>query len=346
MIPHFRPSIDDGDIDAVVQTLRGKHLSDGVAVEALERALSARFDDAEVVAVSSGTAALYLALAALGVARGSTVVIPSYTCASLYAAVAHIGAAPVCADSHHRGICITPATVAAVNGTGTGSAAAVIAPYCCGFACDVAGMRSAGRFVIEDCAHTFWGMPGAGLLGLSGDVAVLSFFATKLAPAGEGGACVTRERALAERIRAWRNCDERPLHPHAFNFKMTDLCAALARRRVEQMESEMAERAALADEYDRAFTGAAVRLAAEQPQVVPFRYLVDAPGAVDAFIAAAAAAGITCRRPVFKPLHCALGGDCPRAAQLHDRIVSVPMYPGLSKAERRHILERLPPLLK
>lgn len=358
-IPHSRPHIDAGDIAAVVQALQSGHLSQGEEVARLERDLSALFDASEVVAVSSGTAALYLALVALGVQKGKKVIIPSYTCRSLYAAVSHAGATPVCADTGKNSVCITPSTVKPLMDDAVG---AIIVPHMFGFTADIKGLEALGCPVIEDCAQSAGGRHADGaLLGSKGHIAVLSFYGTKLLPAGEGGACVTRHKELAKTIRLLRNCDERPLNPRAFNFKMGDLNAALARAKLESLPAMNERRAFLAQRYDEAFGPQSFRKKSADPQAVCFRYLVELPSRaardkrawqargkgkdLKSFLKQALEAGIMCRRPVWEPLHAGLGGKCPQTEQLQNMLVSIPLYPNLSELEVETICKTLPKIL-
>ena len=342
MIPHFKPDVDQAGIDSVVAALRAGRLGQGEEVARLEQAISARFGDAAIVAVSSGTAALYLALAALGLRRGQKVVVPSYTCNSLYAAVAFAGCEAVCADVPERGISLTRDTVAAVFSDRVG---AVVVPHTAGYLADLDGILSLGRPVVEDCCHAFGGTyPDGPPAGAKGSVAIVSFYATKLLPSGEGGACIMRDARLADTIRALRNCDERPPDPRAFNFKMSDVCAAIARSQLGTLDAHITERGRMAAEYDAAFGPWAFRSRSSQPEGVCFRYLVSARDA-SAFIAQAEAEGVTVRRPVYRPLHLALGGECPRTERLQQTIASVPFYPGLPPEARREICRRLSELL-
>ena len=349
-IPHSRPHLDAGDIAAVVKALQAGHLAQGEEVARLERDLSAIFDAAEVVVVSSGTAALYLALVALGVQKGKKVVIPSYTCPSLYAAVSHAGATPVCADTGEANVCITPATVKPLLEDAVG---AIIVPHMFGFTADIKGLEALGCPVIEDCAQSAGGRYADGsLLGSKGHIAVLSFYGTKLLPAGEGGACVTRRKELAETIRLLRNCDERPLNPSAFNFKMGDLNAALARAKLQSLPAMNEHRGRIAQRYDGAFGQKTFRKKSAETQAVCFRYLVELSGVargkgkdLKSFLKQALEAGIMCRRPVWESLHAALGGKCPRTEQLQNTLVSVPLYPNLSEGEIEKICATLPKML-
>jgi len=174
---------------------------------------------------------------------------------------------------------------------------------------------------------------------------VLSLYATKLLPSGEGGVCITRRPEVAASIRRLLNCDGRPLDPHAFNFKLADLSAALARSRLRRLDIDLACRERLAARYDSVFRPWSFRLAAAQRQAVCFRYLVRVEQGLDAFLRDAVAAGIVCRRPVYRPLQLTLGGACPRADERHAQIASIPLYPGLRNEEIDTILTRLPPLL-
>jgi len=360
MIPHSRPHVSAGEIAAVARALEAGHISQGEEVARLESDLSAMFGGAEAVAVSSGTAALCLALAALGLRKGGKVIIPSYTCRSLYAAVAHAGGNALCADTGPSGVCITPETVTPLLKRG---ARAVIVPHMFGFTADAKGIAGLGLPVIEDCAQAAGGLyPGGDLLGTAGDISVLSFYATKLLPAGEGGACITRRKKLADTIRRLRNCDESPLDPRAFNFKMGDLNAALARAVLKALKQANAKRLEMAQLYDKAFGAHTFRIRAEAPQAVCFRYLLDlSPASRDAsckgnmqheadklvktFIVMALKAGITCRRPVWEPLHYALGGRCPQSERRHNTLVSIPAYPGLSAAELGRICRTIQGIL-
>ena len=343
IIPHSRPSVSEADIRAVVRALRNRRLSQGHEVAALEDALASVFGGVEAVVVSSGTAALYLSLAALGVQRGDKVVIPSYTCNSLFSAVSFSGATAVCADTAPGTPNISRSTVQCVMDR---SVKAVIVPHTCGYLADVAALSRLGRPVIEDCAQAAGGRYADGSpVGSKGDIAVFSFYATKLIPAGEGGACVTANRELAAAVRRLRDCDKRLPDAQAFNFKMTDLCASLARRKLAQLPQVVKRRAVMADRYDEAFGAASWRVRSSSAQAVCSRYLVETRGEIETVLDRALAGGIACLRPVFRPLHYSLGGECPNTETLDKTLVSVPLYPALIDKDIRKILRRAPELL-
>jgi dTDP-4-amino-4,6-dideoxygalactose transaminase len=343
MLPHARIRASEADKVAVLAVLESGHWADGTEVARLEESLSRLCDGAHAVAVSSGTAALYLALDAVGVSPGDEVVIPSYACNSLYAAVSHAGGRAVCADTGSRTVTLTPDTVRAVAGSST---RAVIAPHTFGYLADITSIGAIGPAIIEDCAQAIGGKyPDGAPVGTKGQVGVFSFHATKMLPSGAGGACVTRDAALANRIRRLRYCDERPIDARAFNFRLNDLCAAIARVRIPLLPSWIAERARIADMYDRHLSPWSFARNNSIRQAVCYRYIVKVNGNMERFLAEASTAGITCRKPVWRPLHHALDGHCPRTNELWETTASIPMYPGLEDEEIEHVCKTLPSLL-
>ena len=329
-IPHFKARVRESEIAAVVKALRSGHLSQGPEVEALEEEMSAWFDDGHAVAVSSGTAGLLLALLALGVSDGASVVIPSYTCNSLYAAVAYARCRAVCADSGRGSVNITADSARSALSV----ADAAIVPHTFGFLADIEALSQLRRPVIEDCTHAIGAAyPDGTRAGTHGDVTVLSFHATKLVGSSGGGACVSSSAQIADAIRRLRDCDERPPDRWAFNFKMSDLAAALARARLGMLGEELRKREAMSAAYDEVFAAWAYHRRSAEPQAARFRYLVAPSRGADDFIQRARQLGVQCRRPIYRPIHMQLGDTCPRAEDLHARLVSLPFHTGLSDQE-------------
>lgn len=344
MIPHSRPTVSAAAVEAVVATLRCGTLSSGAGAAALEARWQTRYGVA-AAAVSSGTAALYTALLALGVHRGDEVLIPSFICNSLAAAVRMLGAVPVPVDARPGGV--NP-DAAAARQCCTARTRALILPHAFGFAVDPVAFRRLGVPIVEDCAHAAGGVTTDGRpLGTLGDAAVFSFFATKLMPAGEGGCVASANAALVDQVRRLRDADRPDAPPEAFNFKLSDLHAALAAAQLDELSAQLARREAIACRYDQAFGARSFRrrIASVEHQAVVFRYLLDLDGNVEAFLAAAEAAGIACRRPVQTPLHRQLGGACPCADDLQRRLVSVPCYPALTDMEVETVCAELSTIL-
>lgn len=337
-IPHSHPQATSEDLDAVRNALLAGHFSQGAEVTALENELCERFGHEHAVVVSSGTSALLLSLIALGVKADSPVFLPAYTCQSLYSAVMYARAIPLCMDCRKNDVCMMPAP-----DTHEQPFAAAIVPHMFGYEACVQTWKENGIAVIEDCAQAAGGTGNNGIrIGSLGNIAILSFYATKLLPAGEGGACLTNDKRTADMIRALRNSDEQQLNPHAFNFKMTDICAAIARVKLRHLDENIAIRNRIAGQFDEAFGLLSFRMRHTLNQPVCFRYLLEVdPDKIRLIMEKAKAAGIDCRRPVWNPLHHSLGFHCPETDRRHQRLISIPIYPSLSEEAVERICHEL-----
>jgi dTDP-4-amino-4,6-dideoxygalactose transaminase len=297
------------------------------------------------VAVSSGTAALYLALMALGTGADDEVVIPSYVCTALWHAVRLTGATPVLVDIEPATYQPSPQAVARAL---TRHTKAVIVPHMFGLPADVMTLKSHGIPVIEDCAQTLGVTVRGTPVGSTGELAICSFYATKLLTAGEGGMVLGREESLLDRVRALRQYDEQGTLNQAFNYKMTDMQAALGLCQVARLESFLARRRAIAARYHEA-----VRQVGLTPPWVPaglehgyFRYVVRLTKPVDPALDRALTLGIGCRRPVFRPIHRYLDLPCfPETDAAWEQALSIPLYPALTDHEVDRVVGALPAIL-
>src|SRR5437764_1320783 len=219
MIPHSRPSITDDDAERVARVVRSGQLAQGPEVAALERELAARLGVQDAAAVASGSAALELALGALGVGAGDEVLIASYVCDALYHAVRRVGATPVLVDADAATLSLSAKDALARR---TSRTRAVIVPHAFGLAADLEPFQALEVPVIEDCAQALGAELDDGrLAGSRGALAVCSFYATKMIAAGEGGA-VAGPAALIARVREARDYDERATLAPRTNAKLTD----------------------------------------------------------------------------------------------------------------------------
>jgi len=345
IIPHARVRVRSEAIERVVRLLSNGVLSAGVETAALEQDVMERWR-LHAAAVSSGTAALFLALRALGVKAGQEVLIPAFTCNSVRAAVELTGAHAVAVDCRSRGLTMdVEKAVRRIRSERTG---AVIVTHQFGFECEVGPLLDVPVPLIEDCAHAplVPGNDGA-LLGSRGDAAVLSFYATKWFSGAEGGCVLSKNAGTVEQVRRLRNPDTDDPPPGAFNFKLSDVHAALARAHLHAIDQALAERRRIAAEYDQTLGAWALHRRADFDEfhACVFRYLLYVPGKAAEVVRAAEAVGIACTRPIRFPLHRVLGGHCPRADHLYESLVSVPCFPGLTDAEIRCVCSELPKIL-
>jgi perosamine synthetase len=331
LIPHSRPQVSEEDAEAVARVVRSGRLAQGPEVEAFEREMAERVGAPAAAAVSSGTAALELALRALDVGSGAEVIVPTYACDALHHAVTRCGATPVLADADPATLTLSPMEAKRRLGART---RAIIVPHAFGLATDLEPFEGLGVPVVEDCAQALGARIGSRAVGSLGRLAVCSFYATKLLTTGEGG-MVLGPPDLVDRIRDGRDYDERADLVPRGNAKLTDIQAALGRSQLRRLDAFIARRRAIAADYRRRLAGVACRLPVDAGERhVYHRFVVGLDAPVAPVLDALHSRGVTARRPVFRPLHRALGLEgYPEAERLWNTCLSLPCYPALSDAE-------------
>ncbi|MGZ4408841.1 MAG: DegT/DnrJ/EryC1/StrS family aminotransferase, partial [Gaiellaceae bacterium] len=257
--------VDETILAEVADVLAGGWWSMGPRVGAFEAAFADLSDVPHALAVANGTAALHLALLAVGVEPGDEVVLPSLNFVAAANVVRLIGATPVFCDiSSLDDLNLDPTDVEAAL---TERTKAIIALHYGGFACDIEAIAalaaSRGISLVEDAAHA----PGARLngvaLGTVGQVGCFSFFANKNMPIGEGGMVVTRDDEIAETLRLLRShgmtsltWDRHRGHAHTydvlrpgFNYRLDEVRAAVGLVQLRRLLEENERRGAVLDRY-------------------------------------------------------------------------------------------------
>ena len=270
MIPYGRQSVDDDDIAAVVGVLKGDWLTQGPHVEDFEAALAARVGARHAVAFANGTAALHGAAAAAGLGPGDTVVTSPLTFVASANCARYVGATPALVD-------IDPDTLNLDVSAVPDDADALVAVHYAGLPVDLRSLASRPRVVIEDAAHALGATTPDGPVGCCAhsDMAVFSFHPVKHVTTGEGGAVTTNDDGLAARLRAFRNHgtvrtpDEGgwayDVATLGFNYRLTDIQAALGTSQLAKLDRFLARRRDLAVRYRDLLAGTAVVLPPEAP---------------------------------------------------------------------------------
>jgi len=343
IIPHSQPYLDHSEQKAVAAVIASGRLIQGAEVEALERELSRVARRKYGVAVSSGTAALYLSLRALGVGPGHAVIIPSYVCTALLNAVSLAGAQAVLCDVDPKTGVMSREHARKVIGR---NVRAIIVAHMFGFPADVADIASLGVPVIEDCAQCVDGEVNGRIAGSMGTISVFSFYATKLIAAGEGGMAATSDEKLAQRIRDLREYDNRETWSPSFNFKLSDIHASIARVQLRKLPEMIERRQAIARRYSEFIrrTKAPVEVPPEIRTMRQsyFRYLIRTIFPAEKMLEWMNGRGVACRRPVFRPLHRYLNlHGFPGTEEMYTRAVSLPIYPGLTESDEQYVYHAL-----
>ena len=325
MIPHNRPSLGMEEQAAAARVLGSSGVAQGPEVEAFEQELCRFFGlpDGHALLVSSGSAALYLALWVLG-AKGKRVGVPVYSCAALRNAVGLAGGESVYLDCAANIPNVDIAQVVRLN------IDILIAPSM--FGIPVALPSARNYKVIEDLAQSIGASVDGKRIGLRGEVGICSFYATKLITSGgQGGAVISRDMALIDKLRDFREFDCRDDTRLRFNFQMTDLQAAVGRVQLSRLHGFITQR----ERWFSLYRQAALNLIDDKTsgmQSVRYRVVMrcDDPGRV---IAALAAVGVRAIVPIEECELLDTPESYPTARAWANSTVSLPAYPGLREED-------------
>ena len=272
-IPWWRPETGDEERDMVLRVLASNYLNDGDVTTEFERRVAAALGARYAVAVTSGTAALFLSVAAIGAGHGDEVIVPDVTFIATANAVTLAGATPVLVDVEPGTLtmdpdafarAITPRTRAVIPVHVSGRAAAIERIM------EIAGAR--GIAVVEDAAEALGSRHRGRCLGTFGRAGCFSFSPNKTITTGQGGLIVTDDEALVVRLRELKD-QGRPVRGtggndiHAslgFNFKLTNLQSAVGLAQLDRLESRVERLAGICRAYRRGLAGI------EQLRLLPF----------------------------------------------------------------------------
>ena len=340
-IPHSKPSLGKEEAAAAAEVVRSGYLAEGQRTAELEATLADFIGVKHASAVNSGSSALHLALLALDVGAGDEVIMPSYVCTAVLNAANYVGSTPVLADVEDSlNLCPRDAKRKLSRKT-----KAIIVPHLLGNPAAMDEIAELGPPVIEDCAQAI----GATLsrrdqlqAGARGTVSVFSFYATKVLAAGECGAVASSSGCLIGKIVDLKDYDERRTYRVRYNYKCNDLAAALALCQLRKLPRFLAQRRAIAQHYASSLADVCRVLPGADAieQAACFRFVALKPGRASAVTARLQEQGISARRPIFRPLHRYLGlRGFPESERAWRSAVSLPIYPGLSGAERDRVVQ-------
>ena len=385
MIPYGRQHINQADIDAVVEVLHSDFLTQGPAVPKFENAVSSYCNVQHAVAVNSATSALHIACLALGVGKGDIAWTSPITFVASANCALDCGAEIdfVDIDPQTYNLSVVCLKEKLVDAEKAGRLPKVVIPvHLCGQPCDMAGIHALsqqyGFKIIEDASHAIGGRYKSEPIGNCrySNITVFSFHPVKIITTGEGGMALTNDEQLAKHMRLLRShgitSDSADMQPRpseelwnyqqidlGFNYRMTDIHAALGLSQMQRLDEFVVRRHVLAKRYNEALSSL--------PFVTPWQH-PDSYSSYHFYVirlkldeinkthretyAALQAAGIMVNLhyiPVYRqPYYEQMGfreSYCPQAEQYFSEALSLPLYPLLSGEQIDYIIDSLESIL-
>lgn len=354
MIPVYIPSLGGNEAKYVADAVQSGWISSlGAYVDRFEQAIKAVTGAKHAIAVSNGSVALHLALHCLDVGPGDEVIVPTFTYIASVNAIALAGAKPVFVDVQPDDWLIDPASAEQAITAKTKAIMPVDLYSAVSNPAVIALARSRGIAVVQDCAEVFGTTIDGRHAGMEADVATFSFFGNKTVTTGEGGAVISNDDALAARMRKVKgqgqSATRRYWHDEiGFNYRMTNIAAAIGVAQVERLDEILARKSAIAALYRHEMANCGVSFQQIPDSVKSSEWLVSVllPEGVDrdTVMRDMAASGVD-TRPVFYCAHhmpmYATGQSLPVAEDISNRGISLPSYPGLTDDDVVKVSEAL-----
>lgn len=327
IITHSKPTLTSKDKDSLLKVIQSNMIARGDKVSEFENRVADYLGLKGGVATSSGTAALFLSLKALGIGKGDEVVLPTYVCYTVLASVEKTGAVPVLCDVGDDWLLNHETVESCINS----KTKAIIAPHIGGIAIDIKPLVKLGIPIIEDLAQAFGAEINNRKVGTFGEVAVCSFKAIKCLTTGEGGMILSNDNSILKKIR-----------PVQIFSPISDLQAALGISQLEQYDSFLHRRQEIADVYFRTFdkfSDICMPLALRKRSMF-FRFPLRVPLPFEMLKVEFEKKGIAIRQFIDFLLHRILkqpSEDFPNAEKYFKETISIPIYPSLNDDQIEYI---------
>lgn len=367
-IPYGRQTIDEADIEAVTEVLRSDYLTTGPKVAEFEKRVADYVGAKYAVAVNSGTSALHIACLAAGIAEGHEVITSPITFAASANCVLYCGGTPVFADIDAESYNISPREIETKI---TERTKAIIPVDYTGQPCDMDEIMRIAKehelLVIEDAAHALGASYKGKKIGSIADMTCFSFHPVKPITTGEGGMVVTDSEELYQRLILFRSHgitrDEALMTEQqgdwyyqqielGYNYRITDISCALGLRQMDKLDAFIDRRREIAERYNRAFAdirGIKTPTLSEGSLSGWHLYMLQVMNTDRRKLfehLRSAGIGVNVHYiPVYKHPYYQKHGYadccCPRAEEFYGRIISLPIFPLLTKEQQDYVIEQV-----
>jgi dTDP-4-amino-4,6-dideoxygalactose transaminase len=371
-LPFSIPTIEDDEINEVVDSLKSGWITTGPKVKLFEEAFKAYVEAPYAVSLNSATAGLHVALLALGIGPGDEVITTPMTFAATINMIVRVGASPVFVD-------IEPGTLnmdtAAIRGKITGRTRAILPVHFAGQPCDLDVIFKVaadyGLAVLEDAAHAVGTEYKGSKIGSLDSISVFSFHPIKNITTGEGGMFCTRDERLAEEVallkfhgmsrEAWKRYSAQGTPNYdivlpGFKYNMLDIQAALGIHQLRKLDGFIERRREIAEFYNRAFAEVEEVIT---PALVPYghrhawhlytplirieRLAIDRDGFMTELKKENIGTGLHFKaihhHPYYRETLDIAAGELPNADYASDRILSLPLFPKMTLDDARDVVE-------
>ena len=368
MIPYGRQTVEEDDIQAVVDVLRSDYLTTGPKIAEFEKAVADYVGVKYAVAISNGTSALHAACFAAGIGEGDEVITTPLTFAASANCVLYCGGTPVFADVDERTYNIDPEDIKRKI---TDKTKAIIAVHLAGQPCDMDAIHAIAKehnlIVIEDGAHALGSSYKGKMVGTISDMTTFSFHPVKPVTTGEGGMIVTNDEKLYQRMILFRSHgitrdealmtrDEGPWFYQqlelGYNYRMTDIQCALGCSQMKKLDRFIGRRREIVARYNEAFADC-------ENLITPYQ-MPDTASGWHLYIIQVKNCD---RRAVFEQLrgegigvnvhyipvyyhpyyqeHGYKDVHCKNAEEIYSRMISLPIYPGLTDEQQDEVIAKV-----
>lgn len=365
-IPYGRQTIDEADIQAVIQVLKSDYLTTGPKSIEFERAVCDYTGASYAVAVSNGTAALHAACYAAGIGPGDEVITTPLTFAASANCILYCGGIPVFADVDAKTYNIDPADIEKKI---TDKTKAIIPVHLTGQPCDMDAIHGIAKkhhlIVIEDAAHALGAKYKGVPIGTGSDMTIFSFHPVKPITTGEGGMILTENRELSQKLRLFRSHgitrdpafmtkEDGPWFYQqlvlGYNYRITDIQCALGTSQMKKLDRFLSRRKELAMKYNEAFSDCAdIQIPYQEPEVESGWHLYmiqilhsDRRAVFEKLKEAGLGVNVHYIPVYHHPYYQKNGyGNvcCPNAEKIYTRLISLPLYPGLTDMEQQFVIQ-------